>query len=47
MTPIDTVSQKGHSSYQKYHLAKMASHNYIIDFLKYYQHHANRTYPYN
>ena len=24
MTPIDTVLQKGHSFYQKYHLAKMA-----------------------
>ena len=24
MAPIDTVLQKGHSSYQKYHLAKMA-----------------------
>ena len=25
----------------------MASHNYIIGFLRYYQHPANRTYPYN
>ena len=24
MVPIDTMLQKGHSSYQKYHLTKMA-----------------------
>ena len=45
-----------YSSYQKYHLTKMAPHKngilqnwhlktYIIGFLKYYQHPANRTYP--
>ena len=35
MAPIDTVLQKGHSPYHKYHLTKMAPHNYIIVFLKY------------
>ena len=53
MAPIDIVLQKGHSSYQKYykngtqhkwHLKKMAFHNYIIGFLTYYQHPVNRTY---
>ena len=29
--------QKGHFSYQKYHIAKMASHKYIIGVLKYYR----------
>ena len=51
MGPTGTVLQKGFSSYQKYHLTKMApnikgtspSHNYIIGFLKHYQHPANRT----
>ena len=58
MALIDTILQKGHSSYQKYHLTKMAPHKngisqkwhlktFIIGFLKYYQHPANKTYPYN
>ena len=49
MAPIGTMLQKGHSSYQKYHLIKMTYHKncisqkwhiktYIIGFLKYYQH---------
>ena len=32
---------------QQWHQTSMASHKYIIiGFLKYYQHPANRTYPY-
>ena len=49
MTPIDTMLQKGHFSYQKYYLTKLLSNingtlqkwhikTYIIGFLKYYQH---------
>ena len=52
MAPIDTVLQKGHSSYQKYHLPKIAPNINGISqlhfgFLEYNQHPANRTYPYN
>ena len=58
MALIDTILQKGHSSYQKYHLTKMAPHKndisqkwhlktFIIGFLKYYQYPANKTYPYS
>ena len=58
MALIDSVLQKGHSSYQKYYLTKMATNlkgtlkkwhlkTYISGFLKYYQHPVNLTYPYN
>ena len=55
MTPIDTVLQKGHFCCQKYYLTKLSPNingtlqkwhikTYIIGFLKYYEHPANRTY---
>ena len=68
MALIDTILQKVHSAFQKYHLTKKApnindtsqkwqltktaSHKngipkqtFVIGFLKYYQHAANKTYP--
>ena len=52
--PFNTVLQKGGSSYEKYHIAKMAPNMNGISQLYYWfskllqiQHLAGRTYPYN
>ena len=48
--PLTQCYKKGfplikNTTSQKWHPTWMASHKYIIGFLKYYQHPANRTYP--
>ena len=44
---LSNIPPHKNGTQHKWHLTKMVSHNYIIVFLKYYQHPANRTYPYN
>ena len=56
VAPTEAMLQKGHSSYQKYHLTKMAPNKsdtsqklhlaiYVIGFWQYYQPPASITYP--